>query len=220
MSWYAHPKLLTLKLTELPPGYPNGFTFPEGMTPNTADYFGRGWCFCESSVSGMCKDFDYVLDLAKHTGTTTILGDVIEECAAARPAPLTPAEFEIALGSKAFTSKKADEKMVAQLYADTFKEEMGEAEGLLYNSLQWGDEEVAALCKVLVSGAMPKLRVLGLHENKIGDVGCAALAEAVGSGAVPKLKELYLFGNEIGDAAKEQLKAACEARGINVYVSE
>ena len=218
MGWYAHPKLLTLKLTELPPGYPNGFTFPEGMTPNTADYFGRGWCFCESSVSSMRKDYDYVLDLAKHTGTTTDLDDVIMECAAARPAPLTPAEFEIALGSKAFTSKKADEKMVAQLYADTFKEEMGEAEKLDYSNLQWGDEEVAALCKVLVSGAVPKLVDLLLTNNKIGDVGCAALAEAVGSGAVPKLEILDLSGNEIGDAAKEQLKAACEARGITVLV--
>ena len=216
MSWYAHPKLLTLKLTELPPGYPNGFTFPEGMTPNTADYFGRGWCFCESSVSSMRKDYDYVLDLAKHTGTKTSLDEVIEECAAARPAPLTPAEFEIALGSKAFTSKKADEKMVAQLYEDTFKEEMGEAETLDYSNLQWGDEEVAALCKVLVSGAVPKLKVLNLAGNKIGDVGCAALAEAVGSGAVPKLGFLGLVNNPIGAAAKEQLKAACEARGIRV----
>ena len=71
MGWYAHPKLLTLKLTELPPGYPNGFTFPEGMTPNTADYFGRGWCFCESSVSSSRKDYDYVLDLPKVTNTKT-----------------------------------------------------------------------------------------------------------------------------------------------------
>ena len=218
MGWYAHPKLLTLKLTELPPGYPNGFTFPEGMTPNTADYFGRGWCFCESSVSSMRKDFDMVLDLAKHTGTKTDLDEVIKECAAARPAPLTPAEFEIALGSKAFTSKKADEKMVAQLYADTFKEEMGEAEDLDYSHLQWGDEEVAALCKVLVSGAVPKLGFLRLSgNNKIGDVGCAALAEAVGSGAVPNLA-LNLNGNKIGDAAIEQLKAVCRPRGINVDV--
>ena len=46
MDWYSHPKLLTLKLTKLPPGYPTGFTFPPGVTPNTADYFDRGWCAC------------------------------------------------------------------------------------------------------------------------------------------------------------------------------
>ena len=51
-------------------------------------------------------------------------------------------------------------------------------------------------------------------------MGCAALAEAVGSGAVPKLEELVLngIGNNIGAAAKEQLKAVCGARGIDVYV--
>ena len=43
MVWYSHPKILTLKLTKLPPGYPNGFTFPRGITPNTASYFDRGW---------------------------------------------------------------------------------------------------------------------------------------------------------------------------------
>ena len=43
MVWYSHGKLLTLKLTELPSGYPKGFDFPPGVTPNTADYFDRGW---------------------------------------------------------------------------------------------------------------------------------------------------------------------------------
>merc|ERR1712157_718967 len=65
MMWYAHPKVLTLKLTALPQDYPTGFTFPSGMVPNKADYFGRGWCFCESSVSNLRKDYDYVLDLGK-----------------------------------------------------------------------------------------------------------------------------------------------------------
>ena len=43
MDWYAHPKLLTFKLTKLPPNYPEGFIFPSGITPNTADYIDRGW---------------------------------------------------------------------------------------------------------------------------------------------------------------------------------
>ena len=38
MVWYSHPKILTLKLTTLPPGYPDGFDFPR----NTASY-DRGW---------------------------------------------------------------------------------------------------------------------------------------------------------------------------------
>ena len=41
MEWYAHPKVFTFKLTKLPDGYPDGFTFPAGCTPNRAGYFDR-----------------------------------------------------------------------------------------------------------------------------------------------------------------------------------
>ena len=44
MDWYAHLRLLTFKLTKLPEGYPDGFVFPPGVTPNVAGYFNRGWC--------------------------------------------------------------------------------------------------------------------------------------------------------------------------------
>ena len=46
MEWYAHPEVRTFKLTKLPDGYPDGFTFPEGCTPNRAGYFDR----CERSL--------------------------------------------------------------------------------------------------------------------------------------------------------------------------
>ena len=42
-DWYSHPKSVVLKLTKMPDGYPDGFTFAAGTTPNTADYYGRGW---------------------------------------------------------------------------------------------------------------------------------------------------------------------------------
>ena len=50
MVWYAHRKLLTFKLTQLPPNYPEGFTFPSGMVPNTADYICRGWYARDSAL--------------------------------------------------------------------------------------------------------------------------------------------------------------------------
>ena len=91
----------------------------------------------------MAKDFDFVFDLGKFTGTKTYLHEVIEECAAARPPPLLPDEFARTLASKSFTSKKADEAMVAGLYAKVFAEQMGGADELRYQRLQWGDDEVA-----------------------------------------------------------------------------
>ena len=35
----------------MPAGYPDGYTFPEGISPNKAEYRGRGWCTCEPSIS-------------------------------------------------------------------------------------------------------------------------------------------------------------------------
>ena len=42
-DWYSHPSTNVFKITHLPEGYPNGFEFEAGSTPNTADYDGRGW---------------------------------------------------------------------------------------------------------------------------------------------------------------------------------
>ena len=116
-------------------------------------------CFCESSVSNLAKDYDYVLDLGKFTGTKAKLDDVIEECAASRAAPLSPADFRRMLSTKSFTSKKADEEMVARLYETTFDTRMGAATKLIYNNLQWGDAEVATLCTVIATGRLAQLKV-------------------------------------------------------------
>ena len=68
LTWYYHPFLFTFKLTRLPSGYPAGWDFPEGTTPNRAEYHDRGWCFTEHSVSVLFKDSDMVLDLARADG--------------------------------------------------------------------------------------------------------------------------------------------------------
>lgn len=41
--FYSHPYTTVFRLTALPQGYPDGFIFPPGSTPNTADYIDRGW---------------------------------------------------------------------------------------------------------------------------------------------------------------------------------
>ena len=157
MVWYGHPNTLTFKLTRLPKGYPNGFTFPEGMKPNMADYEDRyrlalpashspslyshtmrsvlrGWCFCESSVSNLVKDSDYVLDLAKFDESVEDLDAVIEGCAAKRAPPLAPPVFKEDLSTKTFTSPKADRETVGNLYEKEFDEKLGEATRLCIHS--------------------------------------------------------------------------------------
>ena len=116
-------------------------------------------CFCESSVTNMTKDFDYVLDLGKLSENTSGLSAIVRECTAGRAPPLTPADFRVALSTKSFTSKKADEEMVARLYESTFKSQFAKAETLRYSSLSWGDAEMETFAKVVASGALDHLTV-------------------------------------------------------------
>ena len=190
MVWYSHPRILTLKLTALPPDYPNGFTFPLGITPNTASYFERGWCFCESSVTNLTKDFDYVLDLGKLSDASYAqkLEAIIRECAAGRSPPLTPVDFCEILSAKSFTSKKADEETVVRLYESTFTSRFAKAKTLHYSSLAWGDAEMVTFSKVVASGALASCQELYLDGNRISDDGLKALAQACASGALDQLQ--------------------------------
>ena len=110
----------------------------------------------------MTKDFDYVLDLGKLSESTLELGEIVDECTAGRAPPLTPADFRVALSDKSFTSKKADEDMVAGLYETTFTLRFAQAEKLQYSSLKWGDAEAATFAKVVASGALDHLTVCWL----------------------------------------------------------
>ena len=168
----------------------------------------RGWCFCESSVSNLVKDFDYVLDLAKFDESVEDLGDVIKGCAAKRAPPLAPPVFKEDLSTKTFTSPKADRETVGNLYEKEFDEKLGEATELVYAELQWTDEDVVKLCGAIATGKLVKLKKLGLEGNQIGDAGVAALAEVAGK--LPRLWKLGLGYNQIGDAGVAALAEAAD----------
>ena len=165
----------------------------------------RGWCFCESSVSNLVKDYDYVLDLAKFDESVTRLSDVIKGCAAKRAPPLAPPVFKEDLSTKTFTSPKADRETVGNLYEKEFDEKLVEARVLEYAELQWTDEDVTKLCTAIATGKMVKLWSLDLEGNQIGDAGATALATVAGN--LPQLKTLVLRDNQIGDAGVAALAA-------------
>ena len=174
----------------------------------------RGWCFCESSVSNLVKDFDFVLDLAKFDESVEDLQDVVEGCAAKRAPPLAPPVFKEDLSTKTFTSPKADRETVGNLYEKEFDEKLGEATRLDYRSLQWTDADVVKLCGAIATGKLVKLEELYLNTNQIGDAGVAALAEVAGK--LPQLEHLFLINNHnISQQPKDALKAAlpnCDVR--------
>lgn len=197
---YGHPYVWVFKISVLPPGYPDGFVFQGNSTPNKAAYYGRGWCYCESAVASLAKLGWLTLDLGKvgdrdARGFERDFDAFIEGCAASRPAPLVPEEFEAELQEKSFTSKKADFHKVAKIYKGAFQKCFGESTRLDYSGLGWGDAEVEALARVLAGGAVPSLEELLLDSNQIGTGGFEALAPAVRAGAVPRLRMVGLQDN-------------------------
>lgn len=216
--WYSHPKTIVLKITKLPEGYPNGFSFPEGITANQADYYDRGWCYCESSLCNMVKDFDYVLDLAKIPPIA--LADAREDvraiaraCRAGRAVPLLPATFSDQLASKSFTSKKADLHVVSSIYAEGYRMRMASSKLFNYTGLQWGDEELTSLAEVLRGGGLALAEELFLNMNRLTDTGVAELASAIraatdGPPRLSHLVTLNLSSNQIGNAGASALADA------------
>ena len=219
---YSHPKTFILKATVLPEGYPEGFTFPPGASPNQAAYYERGWCFCESSMGNLVKESCMALDLgnlAAWTGTGTagsLVGSLTHACRLGRPPPLHPDDFAAALETKSFTSKKADLKMVAALYRRAFETRVAEAEQLVYSGLGWGDDEVKVLCRALVAAA--SCRLLLLDGNAVGNEGVLALVTCLRSGAAPRLAKIVLTTNAAWSAATVQdLRGARE--GLTVVAT-
>ena len=214
-DWYSHPRTIVFKITALPAGYPDGFVFDEGSTPNTADYGGRGWCFMESSVSNMVKSSALVLDISKFTGESSSNYGTgpAHECVAGRAPPLTKEDFWEQLQRKSFTSKKADVPTVAELYNAAVDARLARATKLDYSDLGWGDAEAIAVSKLLASPVMAVLNTLYLDGNKIGDEGAKAIADALKYNAVLKLNTLWV-DSSIGK--HPQLVAACRAKGVEL----
>ena len=96
-----------------------------------------------------------------------------------------------------------------------------EVETILMMGNAIGDEGCAAIAEAATrAGVLPKLNTLSVYGNEIGDAGCRALAAAVRAGALPQLTLMYFHADSPGDrnlageAARAELRAACEARGV------
>ena len=78
-----------------------------------------------------------------------------------------------------------------------------------------GDAGVTSLADACAKGAMAQLKTLFLGRNQVGDAGLTALANACAGGAMASLVRLFV---DVGPLGTEHpaLKAACEARGIDL----
>ncbi|CAK0866676.1 unnamed protein product [Prorocentrum cordatum] len=186
-SFYSHPATVVFMLTRFTDDCDNPRVYTR--SGNTALYFDRGWCFCESSWAMLTKVSFLLVDLGQATGDENDYVESTLTGAAGRKAPALPDAFELELQSKGFTNGKDDRPRVAKLYRSAFAQRFESAERLVYTGLDWGDEEFRQVAAVLTSVALPRLQALNLSYNSMGDEGAAALAEALRApGALPSLQ--------------------------------
>ena len=200
-SWYAHKWATTFSMTQLPAGW--------DATP----YSERGWCTFERAVSELVKES---WGNWRQLADPAIVRKVSNTTGAYRSAPEPPEAFAARLARKIFTNGKSDCELVATLYADTLAAALDETVGLAYMSCAWGDDEVEKLAAVLLFTR--RVTVLDLTSNpRIGSRGFDALAAAIGGGAAPNLKTVEC--DQARSASTAKLRAACDARGIAVWLT-
>ena len=73
-------------------------------------------------------------------------------------------------------------------------------------------QHAAALGSLIGSGALASVIALDISHNHVGDAGLSALASACADGALASLGVLFVDNKE-----HPALKAACQARGIDLY---
>ena len=162
-------------------------------------------------MANLVKNSNMVFDLALLTGLEECWHDMLDHCTHNRHPPLIPSEFAVILSTKAFTSKKADLKIVTELYTSAFELRFGQADRLEYAFLDWTDDDLGRLIQVIESGALPLVEKLFLPGNQITDVGMQALATTVHSGYLPSIQTI-IVGNNPGrgslviEAVKQQLE--------------
>ena len=170
----------------------------------------------------LTKDFDYTLDLGRLSGEEGDLDQIVKVCTqgGGRKPPAMPDDFVEALNAKSFTNGKADRPMVGALYRAAFETHMGEATGLDYGALDWGDAEMMLVTKVAASRVLVQLTFLSLRDNKIGDDGMKAFSMALAGGALTHLTVLTLDSNKIGDLGMAAFAEASAVRGAMVNLQQ
>jgi len=120
---YANPKWDVYRI----------ITMPEDAV-NKVPYTRRGWCVFESSTAG----------LGARVMQTIKDGELV--FTEATPVPMTPTKFQDTVKELHFTSKKADSKMVLQLFKSIFPRLAAHEEMRFFT---WGDDNMREFLQVL-----------------------------------------------------------------------
>lgn len=107
--------------------------------------------------------------------------------------------------------------MAAELYTACYENSFKTSSAYVYDQLDWNDEDVEALCKVLESEPLPEAKQLWLSHNQITEVGLARLTAMLQKTEVlDSLEILDLKGiPEPSEMAKNKLREARD--GVEVF---
>ena len=93
---------------------------------------------------------------------------------------------------------------------------MRSASYLYWYSKYLNDNDLAVMGHIFLSkGSLRSLAVLNLRHNQISDPGMIAFSNAIRNGSLPSLQMLGVDDGPLG-TEHPQLKAVCEARGIDL----
>lgn len=189
--WYAHSATRVWMLNRPPEG-----AVPERPSED------RGWPFLEQVLGEMLTKASFLLDLSTADWEEREDWESLSlACRPRRRPPPTPEAFEAAVKTRTFV-EEADRDVVVRLYSLAFFEIVIAAEELLFNDLNWGDEEAVQLAKFLPR--CRRLRKLALYGNRINEEGAMAIAEVLQS--CPTLEELWLSGNPVTKVREAKVK--------------
>uniref|UniRef100_A0A6T0UMJ3 Uncharacterized protein n=1 Tax=Alexandrium monilatum TaxID=311494 RepID=A0A6T0UMJ3_9DINO len=182
---YGGKKTLVVKLTRMPEG------------SSQMPYDSRGWCFAESTLSGIVKQADQCLDLGLAAKALSDDGlpweDFRDLAVAGRHPPLLPEDMAHAVDRLAVTQGN-DRVLICKMYASFFAEVAGSTVFLgLANSRPesggWGDTEMKLLCRALPSFTSCKALSLANH-GSLSKTGLKSLRERLPQ--LPQLRRLVL----------------------------
>jgi len=185
-----------------------------------AAYEALGWTAFEARVAKLTKPPRLVLDLSKfeddeEAEEPPFLDGLVESCRARNLPPLLPADLRQLLSGKAFV-RPADAELLGEVYEAFFLKVFPSVEALVYDSNEWVDDDIAALCKTLSGIEMGGVRQMWLSKNSFTDAGMKMIEASLKGGALPNIEDIHMYGlNKAGFPAREAIAAVRE--GLSVH---
>ena len=102
------------------------------------------------------------------------------------------------------------------MYEAFFLKVFPSVEALVYDSNEWVDDDIAALCKTLSGIEMGGVRQMWLSKNSFTDAGMKMIEASLKGGALPNIEDIHMYGlNKAGFPAREAIAAVRE--GLSVH---